>query len=127
MKWLKKILKVSAYIILILIFLIGGFYTKAYFAVEERIQKKYNVEAEQLELRTDSTILAEGARLTTVKGCRDCHDNDLGGKNFIDDPLMGTLAARNLTKGAGGLPAAFGTQDWVRVLKHGLRSDSTAV
>ncbi len=31
--------------------------------------------------------------------------------------------ARNLTRGRGGLPGAFGAREWVLALKHGLRPD----
>jgi hypothetical protein len=127
MKWLKKTLKIIAYIFFTLVFFIGGFYAKAYLSVEKRINKKYPVDVEKLDITYDSVILAEGERLTSIKGCRDCHDRDLGGKNFINDPMVGVLDAPNLTKGEGGLPANFDTDDWVRVLKHGVRQDSTAV
>ncbi|HZY82624.1 MAG TPA: c-type cytochrome, partial [Cyclobacteriaceae bacterium] len=127
MKRLKKLLKIIAFVFLTLIFFTGGYYVKAHFAVEERLTHKYAVDIEKLEIPSDSAILAEGERLTAIKGCKDCHDSDLGGKTFTDDPLMGTLAARNLTKGKGGLPADFSTDDWVRALKHGLKKDSTSL
>lgn len=127
MKWLRKFLKIIAFVLFTLIFFIGGYYAKAYYSVEKRINKKYTVDIEKLEIQRDSAILEEGSRLASTKGCRDCHDNDLGGKNFINDPLVGALNAPNLTKGEGGLPADFDTDDWVRVLKHGIRKDSTPV
>ncbi len=47
---------------------------------------------------------------------------------FTDDPLMGTLAAPILpTRVKGGLPDDFNTNDWVRVLKHGVNRDSTSL
>ncbi len=127
MKWIKKILKITAIVFGTLIVFITGFYVKAYFATEARIAKKYSVEIETIDIEADSAIIAEGERLTAIKGCRDCHDNDLGGKVFTNDPLMGTLSAPNLTRGEGGLPPTFGASDWVRVLKHGLDADSTSL
>lgn len=127
MKWVKKILKITSIIFGTLVLLIIGFYVKAYFGSEARITKKYAVQIEHIDVQADSAIIAEGARLASIKGCRDCHGSDLGGKMFTDDPLMGTLAAPNLTRGNGGLPAGFGVTDWVRVLKHGLDADSTSL
>ncbi|MEJ0031005.1 MAG: hypothetical protein WDO15_11790 [Bacteroidota bacterium] len=107
MKWIKKILKVIGIIITSLLVVIAGFYLKAYINTEERRTKKYSVEIEKIEFKADSALIAEGERLTAIKGCRDCHGADLGGKMFTDDPLMGTLAAKNLTTGDGGLPQRF--------------------
>jgi mono/diheme cytochrome c family protein len=111
----------------ILVAFVAGFYVKAYFGTEDRINKKYAVDIEQVDVVADSAMIAEGARLTDIKGCRDCHGKDLGGKMFTNDALMGKLAAPNLTKGKGGLPSTFSTRDWVRVLKHGLDDDSTSL
>jgi cytochrome c553 len=127
MKLVKKFFKVIAIIFGILVMFVAGFYMKAYFSTEDRINKKYSVEIEHLDIEADSAMIAEGARLTDIKGCRDCHDKDMGGKIFTDDPLVGKLAAPNLTKGKGGLPADFRVDDWVRVLKHGLDNDSTSL
>jgi cytochrome c553 len=127
MKWIRKILKITGFIFLTLIILMAGYFVKAYYSTEERRARKFIVPFEDLEIRTDSALLAEGNRLADIRGCRDCHDNDLGGKNFIDNPLMGNLAARNLTKGDGGLPQNYNVTDWLRALKHGIRRDSTAL
>jgi mono/diheme cytochrome c family protein len=127
MKWIKKTLKIIGIIFGILVLFIAGFYMKASYAVQQRLDKKYAFKIEKLDIKPDSAMIAEGERLTRIKGCRDCHADDLGGKMFTDDPLMGTLAARNLTTGKGGLPADFNTDDWVRVLKHGVNRDSTSL
>ncbi|HEY9488654.1 MAG TPA: c-type cytochrome, partial [Chryseosolibacter sp.] len=75
---------------------------------------------QHLTLPTDSATITYGKRLTTTKGCNDCHGPDLGGKVFIDDPALGFLVAGNLTKGQGGLPADYGVAGWVLALKHGI-------
>ena len=74
MKWIKKTFKVIGIIFGILVLFIAGFYMKASFAVQQRLTKKYSFEIEKLEIKTDSSILAEGDRLVSIKGCRDCHD-----------------------------------------------------
>ncbi|MBT1700489.1 cytochrome c [Fulvivirgaceae bacterium PWU4] len=121
---LKKILKVVGIILGVLVLLVAGFYTKVYFSVKERMNKVYAVTPQEITVdATDSVLIATGQRYVRSKGCKDCHGDDLGGKVFIDDPALGLLIARNLTKGEGGLPDDYDTRDWVLALKHGIRRD----
>ncbi len=121
----KKILKVAGVILGLVAVVIAGYYTKVYISTEKRIHRKYAVDVQPISLNTDSAQLALGARLIKAKGCTECHGNDLGGKVFVDDPALGLLIAANLTKGKGGRPADYNTEDWVLALKHGLRRDRT--
>jgi mono/diheme cytochrome c family protein len=121
---LKKIFKVIGIVLAIVVLVAVGFYIKVYFSTESRMNKHYAVSPQQLSFDpNDSTLLAEGQRLITTKGCDDCHGQDLGGKVFIDDPALGFLVARNLTKGKGGLPSDYNTTDWLLALKHGIRKN----
>lgn len=122
---LKKFFKIAAIVIGVVLFVVVAFYVKAYVSVENRINKKYAVQVQPISLKTDSSTLLHGQRLITTKGCDDCHGKDLGGKVFIDDPALGLLIGRNLTKGKGGLPQNFGVKEWTMALKHGLRPDGT--
>ncbi len=70
---------------------------------------------------SDSALVAAGERLTTLRGCNDCHDADLGGKVMIDDPLLGRVVTANLTP--GGRTASFTMADWDRAVRHGVRAD----
>lgn len=121
---LKKVLLGLGAVVVLLILFITGFITKAYYATEARRNKQYEVNVQPISLHTDSAQLAYGNRLVTAKGCRDCHGEDLGGKVFIDDPALGFLVGKNLTKGTGGLPEYYNLSDWVLALKHGIRRDS---
>lgn len=98
-------------------------YSVVYFKTKARINKQYSVSPSRINLPTDSLQLAYGARLTITKGCQDCHGTDLGGRVFIDDPGLGMLVAKNLTKGKGGLPAEYTDMDFLRALKHGVARD----
>lgn len=120
---LKKILKVIGIIIGVIVVLIAGFYTKAHIAVHNRMDRKFTVTPQSVTISKDSASLALGARLVKAKGCEDCHSADFGGKIFVDDPGLGLVVARNLTKGKGGLPKEHGVEDWVLALKHGIRKD----
>lgn len=124
---LIRILKGTGIALLSLGILVVGTYSYLYYQIQTRINQKYHVQAPVLNIRYDSAQLAYGERLTIVKGCRDCHGNDLGGNVFVDDPALGLLIGKNLTKGKGGLPKDYSTEDWVLALKHGIRRDGKSL
>lgn len=121
----KKLLKGTGYALLAIIVLLLCLYVKAYFSVEKRLAKTYAVTLQDFTLQTDSAIVAEGKRIAQLKDCSGCHGGDLGGKTWLDDPLLGTIVAPNLTQGEGGLPKNYTANDWLRALKHGLKRDLT--
>lgn len=122
---LKKILKWTGRTLLVITLLAIGYYTKAYITVGSRKSKVYAVKPIRLEIPTDSATVASGKRLATTKGCNDCHGSDLGGRVLFEQKGVGRLVARNLTKGKGGLPQDFDTDDWVRAIRHGLQRNGT--
>jgi cytochrome c553 len=122
---LKKILKWTGRALLVVTLLALGYYTKAYITVGSRKSKVYVVKPVKLDIPADSAMIAQGKRLVIVKGCNDCHGNDLGGRVLFEQKGIGRLVARNLTKGKGGIPQDFDTDDWVRAIRHGLRRDGT--
>jgi cytochrome c553 len=62
-----------------------------------------------------------------VSMCADCHGTDLGGKVMIDNFAMGRLWAANLTRGRGGVAAAYTPEDWARTMLHGVKPDGRSV
>lgn len=122
---LKKILKWTGRLLLVVLLLAGGYYTKAYITIGNRKTKVYKVTPARLDIPTDSATIAMGKRLVTTKGCNDCHGKDLGGQVLFEQKGVGRLVARNLTKGKGGVPKDFDTDDWVRAIRHGLQRDGT--
>jgi mono/diheme cytochrome c family protein len=69
--------------------------------------------------------IARGKRyMESRAGCTECHGADLGGKVILDNPVMGTWIAPNITR--GGLTKNYKPEDWVKILRHGLRPDNTA-
>lgn len=120
---LKKILKITGIVLGSIVVLALGYYAKVCISVSNRHDKTYTVTPQVVNVPSDSTTYALGGRLIKAKGCTDCHSADLGGKVFIDDPALGFVVARNLTKGKGGLPQDFSIADWVLALKHGLDKD----
>src|SRR4051812_33687521 len=68
-----------------------------------------------LRAPTDAAAVERGKHLVLAVGaCPECHDPDLGGKVYADMGPVGIVAGRNLTRGRGGIGAAFSDADWVR-------------
>lgn len=120
---LKKILKGILILFGFIIILGAGFYLKVYISTQNRLSTVYSVTPQSMLISPDSAMLAKGKRLSVVKGCVDCHGDDLGGKVIHEDFMIGRLVSSNLTQGKGGLPKEYSVTDWVLALKHGLRKD----
>lgn len=121
---LKKILKITGIVLGSMLLTGILFYTKVYISTEKRIHKAYHIQPEKIDIPTDAASLALGARLVTTKGCRSCHGGNLAGRVLVNDPQkLGLIAAKNITRGKGGLPPDFSYDDWVMALKHGINKE----
>lgn len=120
---LKKIMKWTARILLLIVLLVLGYYTKAWITTDNRRNKQFSVKPVAIELVTDSAIIAQGKRLVAVKGCDDCHGKDLSGRTIFEKSGVGRLVAKNITRGQGGLRSGFTARDWVLAIRHGLGQD----
>ena len=120
---LRKILKwiTGGIGVLVALFLI--FYFLMYMVVSNKRDKTYNVDVRMFDIPSDSASVAEGAHIYATKGCADCHGEDLSGKIFLEDGMVGTIRAANLTSGKGGRPANYTDRDWILALRHGLKTD----
>lgn len=95
---------------------------------ELRMGRTYDVESPPVAVPTDSESVARGRHLATIRGCVDCHGEDLAGRTFIDAlPVMARLSGSNLTRGEGGVADAYDDADWVRAIRHAAGSDGRAL
>ena len=92
-----------------------------------RAQKDYSVAPRDVKISYTAEALLHGEHLSVVKGCKECHGDDLGGKIMIEDPVVSLIAAPNITKGAGGLSADYTEVDFIKALRHGLRKDNKSL
>lgn len=120
MRMFKKILKWAGYTVLALLFVLLAIYGHSYQNTRSRFNKVYPTEVAMSPLPTDSGAYARGEHVFQIHGCASCHGEDLGGKIFLDDAVLGTVVAPNLTKGPGGRPADHNATDWWRSLKLGV-------
>lgn len=126
-KMFKKLLKLSAVILGLLIVLAIGFYIVVYFSTQSRINKIYNVPVQSLAIPTDSSAYLRGKHIADNRGCMGCHGANLGGLEvfFPEGSPMGTLVAKNITAGKGGIQ--YTDKDWIRLLRHGVNPEGKSV
>jgi len=92
--------------------------------VEQRLARIYAIPVEPIEVPSEPAAIERGRHLvSTIFFCQECHGEDLAGKPHFGDPLSGTLSARNLTGGVGGVGGTFDDADWVRAIRHGVDQD----
>ncbi|HUH96376.1 MAG TPA: cytochrome c [Anaerolineales bacterium] len=88
---------------------------------------KYNVQVETVVIPTDAASLERGRHLATIL-CMECHGDNLAGKtDWINFGPLGSANTPNLTSGKGGVGGQFTNDDFVRVLRHGVKPDGTSV
>jgi len=80
----------------------------------------YNVDVQTLVVPGDSASYARGKYVAERRGCMGCHGENLGGGEVFLPPgsPVGTLIARNITSGKGGIQ--YSERDWIRLLRHGV-------
>ena len=127
MKNLKKISKWLGIVLSSLLVLIFIAYLIIYFKTENRINQKYSYTITDIKIPSDSVSISKGEHLYKIRGCIDCHGNDLSGKIYMDNSFLVKLTIPNLTKGKGGLPSDFSENDWIRVLTHGVDKDGKSL
>jgi len=116
LRWTGRIL--GALILLILLGAVGLYATSSY-----QLSETYEVSVSDVPISMDSAAVARGRHIATTRGCGDCHGSALAGSTAIDDPMIGTLRAPNLTP--GGVGGTYDNADWVRALRHGIAPDGT--
>lgn len=86
-----------------------------------RLRATYDVSVVEIQTTGDSSTLAWGRHVAEIRGCTDCHREDLGGRTFIDGMPLARLTATNLTSGANGVASGYSDADWVRSIRSGVR------
>lgn len=110
-KWFAIILaSLIALIIIAAIILVSSF--------NSRMNKTVEVQAELLEIPTDSASIANGRHFIPL--CQSCHGEALEGKVFFTDPKIGTIYSPNLTSGEHGIGKEYTDKDWILAIRHGV-------
>lgn len=119
---MKKVLKWIGIVLGGLVAFILVVVAIGFFSGKAKLTKSYALPTDTIPIPSDVESIARGEYL--VKHwmlCSDCHGQDLGGGEFINDPMLGMIHTPNLTSGNGGIGGAYTDADWVRALRHGIR------
>jgi mono/diheme cytochrome c family protein len=91
---------------------------------ERRGHKQYAIAPKALAIPTDSVSIARGGHIVRAIGkCIECHGERLEGTVMINDPALGRVSARNLTRGVGGVGTMLTDADLVRAIRHAVGPD----
>lgn len=127
---MRRGIKIAGYVagglVVVLLLTLGGVYGFS----SSHFSRTYDIQPAPWVLEdgvTEAALAMRGERLATIRGCTDCHGEDLGGKVMADDPVVGRLWATNLTSGEGGVGGLYGNADWDRAIRHGVDSEGKAL
>jgi mono/diheme cytochrome c family protein len=114
-RWGRRVLGVLVVLVLAVVAIVVV-------ASSTMMNARYDFGVARIALPTDEASLARGKHLADgVTGCANCHGADYGGGMVIDGgAVFAQLPAPNLTRGRGGIAAAYSDVDWVRSLRHGI-------
>jgi cytochrome c553 len=118
---MRKALRIVGKVLLGLVALIVLVVIAGYAVSAMKLRKRYAIAPARIVVPTDSASLARGHALATLSGCNGCHGATLGGQVMIDQFPVARIAAPNLTRGRGGVGAAYTDADWERAIRHGVR------
>ena len=91
-------------------------------------ERTYRPPDDLVPIATDPATIARGQHVVeAIAVCTVCHGDDLAGKLAFDDPFLGHGYTANLTAGRGGIGGQYGTSDWVRSIRYGVRPDGSAI
>ncbi len=94
---------------------------------EGRLDATFEVPRQQIPFETNEEITAKGEHLALIRGCTDCHGANLGGSAVVEDAMLGSIYASNLTSGKGGVGTSYSDDDLARAIRHGIAQDGRAL
>lgn len=124
---MKKALKITGFTIALLLTLLVVFATAIYLITQQHWNTTYELSNQPVEVSDDPEVLEQGRHLLTIRGCFDCHGENLAGRIFLEDPVVGRIVAANLTAGDGGISREYSDEDLARAIRKGVRKDGKSV
>ncbi len=123
---MKKIFKWIGIVLGTLIGLVLVVAATLFFKGSARLNKVYDIPADNIVIPTDAASLEHGKHLTEIL-CTHCHSKDLSGKTWFSFPPAGTVDSANLTSGEGGIARDFTDADYVNAIRHGIGPDGKPI
>ena len=122
---MKKVLKWVGILFGVLVGVIVIASIAIYVLSQSRLTRVYELPEESVAIPSDLASIANGKHIFQFRGCEACHGENLEGKVYLDDPAIGKVISTNLTTGKGGVGGGLTDADWVRAIRHGVRTDGT--
>jgi mono/diheme cytochrome c family protein len=123
----RKVLKVIGWVLTTLVGLVAIAAVVVVVMSNSMVAKTVTLPATVADIpipERDAAAIARGTYLVDhVVGCKECHGADFGGKAPVDDPMLGTFWAPNLTQGNGSVTRDFHASDWLKAIRHGVAPD----
>ncbi len=91
-----------------------------------RLNKIYDVQPAAIAVADDDDALARRQYLVSIN-CTGCHGENLAGTLFFEEPALGNIPSANLTAGRGGVGESYTDSDFIRAIRHGVRSDGKPI
>lgn len=112
---MRKFLRWTGRLVLVLVLLGAGVYAWAYWYTELALARRIELPRIALEVDGSAAQVERGRHLAVTRGCSGCHGEGLVGRVLIDSPAFGRIVASNIT------PAGMGRHYDVATLEHAIR------
>ena len=90
---------------------------------QQKMNRRMAVTVAAVAPASGAAAIERGRYLYASRGCADCHGANGGGRVFVDDGKGLKLAGPHISAGAGSVTAAYRDEDWVRIVRHGVKPD----
>ncbi|HET7117163.1 MAG TPA: c-type cytochrome [Hanamia sp.] len=87
------------------------------------LDKTYHVPLTEVHIPTDSASIIEGARLTQIEHCSDCHGDHLTGAVFAKRDHVAEFVAPDITK----IIPTYSNEELERLLRYGVEKNGHSV
>ena len=89
--------------------------------------RSYPLTTYNIPIPDDSVSIEHGRRLTHIRGCVDCHGEQMAGSILQKSLHTGLIAAPNITMGEGSAILDYSDEDLIRVIREGVRPNGKSV
>jgi mono/diheme cytochrome c family protein len=114
-RWIKWIAAAVAVVAVVVV----GAAVLGYQMAERKMMRKLDVPVKPVAYSGEAQALQRGKYLFESRGCVDCHGANGGGREFVNDGKGLRFAGPNITP--GGVTASYRPEDWVRIIRHGVK------
>src|SRR5258708_1672979 len=115
-----RALKIAALAITAAALLAGIAFAGTLWLGERKLARVVDVRVVPVPYTKDAAAGRNGKYLFESRGCSECHGADGRGIVFIDNSQGMRVKSPSITRGSGGVVAAYGEGDWVRGIRHGV-------